>query len=320
MANVTVSERYPTRSQMMIAAWHDGPGPALAGALDLLLASPFDLQLRAAVDATVGTAANGWTLHNGRSAPRKSATQHGYLIARALGLLAIGSMSDLHEVDFGPGDRAVEEALQAPVRASRLPLRPPPPVAIDTGEPTLDALLNSTLEQVANHGFAAASVEAICARAGITKGYLFNRYASKRELFIDASQRHQRSAIEQSVAWLNAMSVRQGHARAEATFLRAVLHPSRQMQQRISSEELHLALRERELAQVFEATAEAFAQANLGALTPITLGYAHSARAIGEGIGLLNLLDPDAWQLPFEVVLVPLQTALMRAYLGETPP
>jgi AcrR family transcriptional regulator len=357
VSRVAVSQRYPNRSSMLTAVWGSGPGSALAdaltallaahnlvpntshdtggsrianawrrfsrpsealrSALDLLLTSPFDPELSAAVAATLGAAHTGWTRHNGRPGPRKAAAQRGYLIARALGLLAIGSMSDLRGVDFGPGERAIDEALQAPARASRLPVAPPPPVLIATGEPILDALLHSTIEQVASHGFAGASIEAICAGAGITKGYLFNRYPSKRDLFIDASRRRQQVAVAQSVAWLNEMSGRQGQARAESTYIRAVLHPSNVVQQRISSEEVHLALRERELAQVFEATAEAFAQANLGALTPTTLGYAHGARAIGEGIGLLTLLDPDTWRLPFEIVFVPLQTALVRTYLGD---
>jgi AcrR family transcriptional regulator len=353
VARVTVSDRYANRSEMAIVAWQTGlgfslvaaieallaihalphatrptsladawrafalPNRDLRGALVLLLASPFDPALQSVVHATIGAQATRWTLHNGRAATRQPATQRGYLIARALGLLAIGSMSDLRNVDFSLSEGVIDEALRQPVRASRLPVHPPPPVAITTGDRLLDALLQSTIEQVARHGFEGANLETICAGAGITKGYLFNRYPSKRELFIDAARRRQEAAVAHSIAWLNEMSARQGRARAEATFIRGVLHPSRWSHHRISGEELHLALREQELAAVFEATAASFARENLGAVTPITLGYAHSARAIGEGLGLLLLLDPDAWQLPFEVVLVPLQAALTKAYLGE---
>jgi AcrR family transcriptional regulator len=358
LSRAAVSERYPSRSSMLTAVWSSGSGEALAeavtallaahdppkgatapadrasiaaawrrfsqpspplrSALDLLLTSPYDAELSAHVAATAGVHATGWTRHNGRSATRRAAARRGYLIARALGLLAIGSMTDLCGVDFAPGEWAIEAALRTTVRASRLPVVPTQSVSIETGEPTLDALLHSTIEQVARHGFAGASIEAICAGVGISKGYLFNRYATKRELFIDASRRRQRAALAQSAAWLADMSSRQGQARAEATYIRTVLHANNWVQLRVSSEDLHLALHEREVAQVFEATAESFAQANLGAITPKTLGYAHGARAIGEGFGLLTHLDPDAWQLPFEVVLVPLQATLSNAYLGES--
>jgi hypothetical protein len=84
-------------------------------------------------------------------------------------------------------------------------------------------------------------------------------------------------------------------------------------------EELRLAIHASDLAHNFHKTTEQIAQAALGHIDPITLGYAHSVRAIGEGIGLLTLIEPNAWQLPFEIVLVPLQTTLSDAYLGETP-
>jgi hypothetical protein len=84
-------------------------------------------------------------------------------------------------------------------------------------------------------------------------------------------------------------------------------------------EELRLAIHASDLAHNFHKTTEQIAQAALGHIDPITLGYAHSVRAIGEGIGLLTLIDANVWQLPFEIILVPLQATLSDAYLGETP-
>jgi hypothetical protein len=106
---------------------------------------------------------------------------------------------------------------------------------------------------------------------------------------------------------------------------RSELHPrstpsERQAFHRIASEELRLAIHESELAEAFRESVQQVAKGALGDLNPITLGYAYSVRAIGEGIGLLTLLEPNAWELPFETILVPLQESITRAYLNPDAP
>jgi AcrR family transcriptional regulator len=352
VARQTVTDRHPTRTHMATHAWRTTLGPALhhaiqtlldhhpnhtpdpistadawrsfsqptrelRGALELLLQSPFEPQLSTTIHATLGPNTTHWTTHTNRPTTRQTATQRAYLIARALGLLAMGSINDLTKVDFTPTERAIARALQTPARASRIPLNPPPPVSIETGHPRHNALIQATIEHVAEHGYEAASLDAICKNANVTKGLLFDRYPTKQALFIDAARRRQQAAIASSTTWLEELTTRQSRPRAEATFIRAVLHPNRRTDQRISSEELRLAIHASDLAHNFHKTTEQIAQATLGHIDPITLGYAHSVRAIGEGIGLLTLIEPNAWQLPFEIVLVPLQATLSDAYLGE---
>lgn len=352
VARQTVTDRYPTRTAMAVAAWQrvfsgelrrsldtlmsahglmpgangvrvadawravSVPTRELTGALDLLLQSPYEPELKAAVEATLGPEVSGWTRHNGRSRTRRLASQRAYLLARALGLLALGSIHDLGEVEFEPAERAISAALSQPARVNRISSDGPPRASLDTGDPRHDALLTAVIEHVARNGYEGTSVDAVCADAGVTKGFLFKRYASKQALFVDAARRRQRAAIASSGAWLNDLSARQGRARAEATFVRSVLQPSRFVGQRISGEELRLAMRDPALAEEFEQIARQICVSAFGAVTPKGMGYAYSARAVGEGIGLLTLIDPDAWQLPFEVVLVPLQDAFTRAYLG----
>lgn len=54
---------------------------------------------------------------------------------------------------------------------------------------TRDRLLDAAAEVFAELGVQAASVEAVCARAGFTRGAFYSNFASKEELFLDLLQR-----------------------------------------------------------------------------------------------------------------------------------
>lgn len=53
----------------------------------------------------------------------------------------------------------------------------------ERSEATTTALVRAARELFAQDGLAATSLEAVCARAGVTKGALYHHYAGKRELF-----------------------------------------------------------------------------------------------------------------------------------------
>lgn len=55
-------------------------------------------------------------------------------------------------------------------------------------ERTRAALVAATLELIAEKGFAAASLEEIAARAGMTKGAIYSNFRSKGDLLLDAMQ------------------------------------------------------------------------------------------------------------------------------------
>jgi AcrR family transcriptional regulator len=283
---------------------------------ELLFAAPFDPALHEAITTTLGAFVQAWTRPRG-GAERRAAAQRAYLIARALGLLAVGRFPGLPPLDPTPIETALATALTRPARAGRaqIPDLPAPfDLPFDTGDPRHDALLRATNEQIAQRGFHDASLTAILTQAGASKGYLFNRYPSKTALFLDATRRRQRLALAINGAWLQERARRHGQGRAEAALMQTVMHPDRARERALASEEFRLSLHTPALHEDFAAIHESIA-GSLGSVDARTLGYAWSLRAVGEGLSLLPLLDPEAWRLPFEVVLAPLTEELERVYL-----
>jgi AcrR family transcriptional regulator len=93
-------------------------------------------------------------------------------------------------------------------------------------EATIGALLDAARESFANDGYAASSLDAIVAAAGVSKGALYHHFAGKQELFQAVYEREQEqlavicaeaaAAIDDPWAALEAGS---------AAFLAAVLDP-----------------------------------------------------------------------------------------------
>lgn len=73
--------------------------------------------------------------------------------------------------------------MPAAAKSDLSPTKSGPALAKDCLAPTQAALLASAREQFLEHGFAGASLSAIVAGAGVTKGALYGYYASKEELF-----------------------------------------------------------------------------------------------------------------------------------------
>ncbi|MFD9128649.1 TetR/AcrR family transcriptional regulator [Kitasatospora sp. NPDC059571] len=55
---------------------------------------------------------------------------------------------------------------------------------------TRAALLQAALETFAEHGFRAATIEQVCARAGFTRGAFYSNFSSKEELFLALFDEH----------------------------------------------------------------------------------------------------------------------------------
>jgi AcrR family transcriptional regulator len=58
-------------------------------------------------------------------------------------------------------------------------------MSVDATAPTRQRLLDATYELLAEGGYAAATVAALTARAGVASGTLYRHFASKEELFVE---------------------------------------------------------------------------------------------------------------------------------------
>jgi len=292
------------------------PSTTLRASLELLLSTPFNPELRTTVEESLGARAAEWTDQGNTSTQRRLAAQRALLLGTALGLLMVGTIVDLPDVDLSPFFAAITHALANPARASRThpeALRTSFDEPFDSGDERHDALLRATNRQIARVGFYDASIQAIVEEAGVTKGFLFARYPTKTALFIHATRRRQSLALNYNLHWIAEQTKRFGQGRAEALWVRAVQQAETDEGRRLLSEELRLTARTPELAASFRETHENVA-ATLGTINPHTLGYAYGARALGEGLTLLPYLLPNAWTLPFEITIIPLASELQRIY------
>jgi AcrR family transcriptional regulator len=292
------------------------PSTTLRASLELLLSAPFQSELREAIEESLGARAAEWTDQGNTGTQRRLAAQRALLLGTALGLLMVGTIVDLTDVDLSPFFAAITHALANPARASRThpeALRTSFDEPFDSGDERHDALLRATNRHIARVGFHDASIQAIVEEAGVTKGFLFARYPTKLALFTHATQRRSALALDGNIAWIAERSRRYGQGRAESLFVRAMQQPNSDEARRLLSEELRLTARIPELAASFRETHENVA-ATLGSVNPHTLGYAYGARALGEGLALLPYLLPNAWTLPFEITLIPLANELQRIY------
>jgi AcrR family transcriptional regulator len=69
----------------------------------------------------------------------------------------------------------------------------------ERSEGTIAALLDAARTSFAEVGFAATSLEAVTASAGVTKGALYHHFPSKRELFRAVYEREEQRLVEQAL-------------------------------------------------------------------------------------------------------------------------
>lgn len=96
-------------------------------------------------------------------------------------------------------------------------------------EATRRKLLDAAAEVFAEEGLDAASVEAICERAGFTRGAFYSNFETKDELFLELSGRVGRerlSAVRERVAALEAGGARQAVAADALSIVERILDVS----------------------------------------------------------------------------------------------
>ncbi|MDR9392337.1 MAG: TetR/AcrR family transcriptional regulator [Trueperaceae bacterium] len=297
----------------------------LDAALEALLVAPFDDDVRRAVDADLGASMRAWTrpqlpVGTCPQAAAAAATGRAYLLATALGLALFARTHPDPPVDLRSEAAGLARALAAAVPptdwtstavADVVPpdaawLRWPP---LDTGDDDLDELLYATLDLVSEAGFDGASTDAICRRAHVSEGFLFGRYDTKLDLFVDATRRLQSKVLADVEVRLRRYREQYGDATGRAITLRDATRPGGTRARALALELHRVAWHEPALREVLHAEREAMFVSSRDAFGDVgdvaARASFHAGTALGTGVVLLASFVPSVHALPWNVVTDP---------------
>ena len=245
---------------------------------------------------------------------RTDAARHAYLLILALGLLLEGRRPGVADLDLTPVLRDTAAALSHPTAPARLPTASATHLdagaVFATGDPAWDRLLQASLDEIGARGYDAATVDVIARASGSSQGLLFGRYATKRDLFLDATRRMLGEATELNVAFQLRIGESHSLGIAEAVMLREWMDPRRFALRTIGLEQYRVGWHDPEMQAAMDAEQAPVIEPLLAMWSAdgpaLGLARVHLARAGGMGPLLLADLHPESYRLPYDVVTVPL--------------
>ena len=289
------------------------PSKELQVAADLALLASFEPQIQTVVAGSVGNVMSRWVSPQDAGTPQRAA-KRAYLLALALGLIAASHRPGIDDLDLHPAWQRYAKVLAQDRQPVPLPNEPRPPhiehVPFDTGDQITDALLRAVLDHLAEYGYEGAVLSDLVRTAGYSEGTVFARYPSKEALFLDAIKRDQDITIPGQREYLQRLETTYGVGIAEAVAIRDTMHPRERSNCVIDMEHARMAWHNPAITEVDEQRLQALA-AQVLAQEPEHPDFRdpanmHIARAVGLGISFLPLLAENAWDLPFDVVTIPL--------------
>jgi AcrR family transcriptional regulator len=289
------------------------PSQRLSAAAEIMIVACFEPEIDEAVRTSVGATVRGWLDPAQAGSPARAA-KRGYLVALGLGLLATAGRPVLPRMDLATQWRRLLTTLATERDPVPLPDEPRPPhiafIPFDTGDATTDDLLRAAIDHLGKHGYEGSILSAVATDADVSEATIYLRYPSKEAFFMDAINRHQDISIPGYRAHLSRLEEAYGTGIAEAISIRAAMHPSERLISVIEMERARLTWHRPNLAAADEDRIQRLAEQVL-AIDPGNLDFAdparlHLARAIGIGVNFLPLVDEQAWDLPYDVVTIPL--------------
>lgn len=297
----------------LVRAWEafGSRQPNLDAAAELLVLAHFDEAIAGAVLPSLHR------LVQPRVTPasdldRSTAARFCFAVSLGLGILMLAR----HERARTPG---LHEALTTRVRALQAQVAPQPmPDAtalhlidlpeLAPGDPALDILLNVTLMMTAERGYDGVRVAEIARTAGFTEGLVYSRYRSKLELFQDAVKRQNEVGFQVNHEFTQALRAEHGLGMSEAVLLREFQLPSHRVPRTMALEQVRLAWHDDLLMRQANAILDEY---RAGLLEDPTWQFEGEADfflnyAITLGVALMPALAPQAYDLPFDVVTIPL--------------
>ena len=284
------------------------PVEEVRAAVEFRIVAQFDEELGSAVDQTLGAQITRWCTPAPGALSREDAARRAFILSAALGLVLVARRPGVGAIDvhrlgaifLAALASGVQPQLVPDVEASHIDA----PVPFDTGDPVRDRLLQATLDEVGEHGYDAATVDAIAHRARSSQGALFARYPTKVALFLDASRRQAAFALRANEEGMAGIEADWGRGVAEAAFIRESQRPGRHHLRVITLEQLRTGWHETAVREAVTREYAAFIAEALATKPGFNLSEAHAGLAIGGGTLLLCILYPDAWLLPYDVVTV----------------
>jgi hypothetical protein len=139
---------------------------------------------------------------------------------------------------------------------------------------------------------------------------VFGRYESKLALFLDATRRQQAVAWRANAEYQSKIADLHGHPIADAVAIRELQRPEVRTQRALYLEQIRLswhdpALRDAQSAE-YDRYIDDARDTDLGGLPFDNPAALHLSIAVGFGLALLPILLPEAWDLPYDVVTIPL--------------
>jgi len=290
------------------------PEPRMRAALELMVVSGFDPIVRGALDSSILPALRKWVTPGVDGLTRGDAARRAFTASYALGIAACVLQLGSHSVVLDGEIKLLTSALAT----EREPLiQPSTPadhldgvVDFGTGEPDLDNLLQVTLDQVGIRGYDGATTTSIARASNHTEGFLFSRYPTKLDLFFDATQRLIGRNTAANNAYQQQIAERYSPGMAEAVFMREFMRPGRERLRLIALEQFRVSWADERfrgmMNQAFEPFLEAVqaSMSDAGAQAGKARAYIELVR--GTGPIFVSLLLPETWELPYDVVTIPL--------------
>ena len=260
------------------------------------------------VQGTLGSLLDLWLTPVPRKWTPREAAQAAYLLALSLGLI-LGSRHGTPHI----GVLRAELARRVAAFAVRYAPRRLPEAyerhwdALDFAleDAARERLLQAAFDLLVSHGFESIQVARLADDAGVPRDTARSWYPTNHDLVADALRHGHQVGLAANEAAQDRLARGFGPGVAEAVMMREFMRPGREPQRAAVLEQIRmcwadpdlLASSQRELS----ALADRMRRAGLGGS-----GFAHVEWAMGLGVVALAVISPPTWQLPFDVVTVPL--------------
>ena len=290
------------------------PDIAMRAAAELLVESCFDAGVRLAVHETLGETLAQWLTPVPRRLSKVDAARRSVVTITALGALLEARRQEGETFHLQTEWDRLCAALAAPESIEKLPNvhfeHWDGVFDFDTGDALLDRLLEATRDEIGRNGYEATTIDDIARAAGRTKGLVFSRYPSKKQLFNDTVTRFTKAMYDlNEQAWDQMLEVASSGA-AEAVLYRELMRPGREHLRAFSLEQYRLSWHDPDMrASVAHAMSDVIkARMDADPKRPRRELQADVFIGAAQGVGVLLVasLCPDAWSLPYQHFTVPL--------------